>query len=129
MPIASLDRAIDSLRVRWRIRLGAVAERDFINIVAWTVERFGPRQAESYRATILAAIKAMERGPEPLGSKSREDIGEGVRTLHIARSSRRGRHFILYRTEGAGMIEVVRILHDAMDLARHLPNSGPDKGA
>jgi toxin ParE1/3/4 len=111
---------------RWRIRLGAIAERDFINIVAWTVERFGPRQAESYRATILAAIKTMEQGPEQLGSRSREDIGEGVRTLHVARSGRRGRHFILYRTDGDGVTEVVRILHDAMDLARHLPN--PETG-
>jgi toxin ParE1/3/4 len=108
--------------VRWRIRLGAVAERDFINIVAWTGERFGARQAESYRATILAAIQALEQGPELLGSKSREDIGEGVRTLHIERSARRGRHFILYRTDGGTVIEVVRILHDAMDLARHLPS-------
>lgn len=113
-------------KTRWRIRLGGVAERDFLDIVAWTVEHFGPRQAATYRATLLAAIKALENGPELLGGKSREDIGEGIRTLHIARSGRKGRHFILYRTDGEAIVEVVRILHDSMDLARHLPDPGPD---
>jgi toxin ParE1/3/4 len=34
---------------------------------------------------------------------------------------RRGRHFIMYRAASGNVIEVVRILHDAMDLARHIP--------
>jgi toxin ParE1/3/4 len=108
----------------WRVRLGAVAERDFIDIIAWTRERFGPRQARVYRQTLLLAIQALEHGPEPLGTRLREEIGEGVRTLHIARAGRRGRHFILYRAHGQ-VIEVVRILHDAMDLARHMPGYDP----
>jgi toxin ParE1/3/4 len=112
-------------RAPWRIRLGAVAERDFIDIIAWTIERFGPRQADTYRATLLAAVKALEEGPDLLGSRLREDIGEGVRTLHIARAGRRGRHFILYRVRSTAVIEVVRILHDTMDLARHMPGSEP----
>jgi len=41
-----------------------------------------------------------------------------VRTLHIARH---GRHFLLYRTVYGRIIEISRILHDRMDLPRHLP--------
>jgi len=108
----------------WRVRLGAVAERDFTDIIAWTVERFGPRQARDYRVTLLAAVKALEQGPELLGSRSREEIGADIRTLHVSRAGRRGRHFILSRVDHGVVIEVVRILHDTMDLARHLPGSG-----
>ena len=35
---------------------------------------------------------------------------------------RRPRHFVIYRFE-SGLVEVGRLLHDAMELARHL---GPD---
>jgi toxin ParE1/3/4 len=52
---------------------------------------------------------------------SREEIRPNIRTLHVARHGRRGRHFIMYRAALDHVIEVVRILHDAMDLARHLP--------
>ena len=37
---------------------------------------------------------------------------------------RKGRHFIMFRTghdKDRKVIEVLRILHDAMDLPRHLP--------
>lgn len=47
-------------------------------------------------------------------------------SLHVARRNRRGRHFILFRATEAGQIQVVRILHDAMDLARHIPDPAED---
>ena len=36
---------------------------------------------------------------------------------------RRPRHFILYRPAAAKSIDVGRLLHDAMDLGRHLSNA------
>jgi toxin ParE1/3/4 len=39
-----------------RVRLGAVAELDFANIVKWTTENFGVRQAAIYRDTLVQAI-------------------------------------------------------------------------
>jgi toxin ParE1/3/4 len=53
----------------------------------------------------------------------------GLRTLHIARRGRRGRHFLMYRVAQATTIEVVRILHDRMELTRHLPLTEDDDGA
>jgi toxin ParE1/3/4 len=38
----------------------------------------------------------------------------------VAREGRRGRHFVLFRAGPEQTIEVLRILHDAMDLSRHL---------
>jgi toxin ParE1/3/4 len=107
----------------WRVRLGAAAEIDFANIIRWTVENFGERQSRVYRDTLIQAIGELAGGPEIAGSKNRDEILEGLRTLHIARGGRRGSHFVMYRAVPDRTIEIVRILHDRMDLQRHLPSA------
>ena len=45
-------------------------------------------------------------------------------TLHVARKGRKGRHFVVFRVArdpDHDVIEVLRLLHDSMDLQRHLP--------
>jgi toxin ParE1/3/4 len=113
---------------RWRVRLGGAAEVDFANILKWTAENFGVRQSRVYRDTLLRAIGELAGGPEAAGSKARDEIMSGLRTLHVARRGRRGSHFLMYRTASNGTIEIVRILHDRMDLQRHVP-SAPGESA
>ena len=78
-----------------------------------------------YKTTLTAALAALHDGPEIRGCVARDDIRPGLRTLHVARRGRRGRHFVMFRVvsdpAGGELIEVVRILHDAMDLAQHVP--------
>jgi toxin ParE1/3/4 len=105
----------------WRVVLGSEAEKDFVRILGYTSDIFGPRQAAIYETTILAALADLDSGPEVLGSVARDDLRPGIRSLHVARHGRRGRHVIMYRVTNPELIQVVRILHDAMDLARHLP--------
>jgi toxin ParE1/3/4 len=109
----------------WRVRLGAAAELDFANILGWTAETFGPAQANIYRDTLLQAIAELAEGPDVVGSKVRDEIMKGLHTLHVARHGRRGRHFLMYRVSKR-TIEIIRILHDAMELRRHLPSSPND---
>jgi len=105
----------------WAVRLGRQAERDFIDILNWTAKSFGKAQANTYSETISLAIQALNYGPEILGSKLRDDIEPGIRTLHVERSGRKGRHFLVYRVGSQGTIDILRMLHDSMDLQRHLP--------
>jgi toxin ParE1/3/4 len=74
-----------------------------------------------YRRTLVAALAALHDGPLLSDSKARPEIRADLRSLHVTRWGRRGRHLILYRSDDAGVIEVVRILHDSMDVARHVP--------
>ena len=106
---------------KWRVRLGAVAELDFANILKWTTENFDARQSRIYRDTLVLAIGELANGPDVAGSKARDEIMPGLRTLHVARHGRRGRHFLLYRIVEESIVEIGRILHDQMDLQRHLP--------
>jgi toxin ParE1/3/4 len=112
----------------WRVRLGAAAELDFANILKWTTENFSARQSRIYRDTLVQAITALADGPDIAGSKPRDEITPGLRTLHVARHGRRGRHFLMYRAAPARTVEIVRILHDSMDLRRHIPPD-PDESA
>jgi toxin ParE1/3/4 len=99
----------------WEVRLAEVAERDFRSILAWSVERFGAAQARRYRDMLVGALTG---GPMALNSKAREDIAPGLRSLHVGG---RGRHILFFRPAGDNVIMVLRIIHDAMDLARHIP--------
>jgi len=108
----------------WPVRLTAAAEADFEDILRWTVGRFGEAQARIYAETLSRALEALAGGPNVIGVKARDDIAQGLFTLHVARQGRRGRHFVLFRIghdQRREVIEVLRLLHDAMDLPRHLP--------
>ena len=81
-------------------------------------------QARTYADTLSAALKALSTGPAIPGVKERTGIGTNIRTLHVAREGRKGRHFVVFRVgnmKGRNVIDVLRLLHDSMDLGRHLP--------
>jgi toxin ParE1/3/4 len=102
------------------VRLTATAEADFQSIIAWTSEQFGDRQAAVYAETLSAAIAALSAGPTTVGARERREIGKRLFTLHVARGSRKGRHFVLSRVgSNVHQVEVLRLLHNAMDLGLH----------
>lgn len=89
-------------------------------ILAWTRSQFGSRQAQAYARTLSRALQALGEGPDVAGARQRDDLGQDIRVLHVARQGRHGRHFVVFRTGGKHAIDVLRILHDSMDLARHV---------
>lgn len=109
------------MSLAWHIHLAGQAEQDLLDITIWTAENFGTRQAEQYAETIALAIETLYDGPEILGVKVRDDIGPGIRTIHVARQGRKGRHFAAFSVSEGNIINVLRLLHDSMDLAKHLP--------
>ncbi len=105
----------------WTVRLVAVSERDYLEVIQRSAQDFGPLQAEAYAETLASALDALrEKGPMAIGVKEREEIGSGIFTLHAARSKRKASHVLVFRVLEAQTIEVLRILHDRMDLARHI---------
>jgi toxin ParE1/3/4 len=111
----------------WSLRLTAAAEADFKHTVRWSARQFGDAQARTYSKTLSLALEALVNdGPDTVGVQRRDEIAKGLRSLHVARGHRRGRHFVIFRVrrEGdLGVIEVLRLLHDAMGFPRHLPST------
>ncbi|MEN1395868.1 type II toxin-antitoxin system RelE/ParE family toxin, partial [Pseudomonas aeruginosa] len=77
------------------------------------------------------ALEAVATDPQQVGSISREELGAGLRSIHLVycRSMPnvgkvvRPRHFVFYRVATDQVLEVVRVLHDSMDLDQHLPRN------
>lgn len=118
-----------------RYRLSAAAQADIIDILARTQERFGDAARHRYEALIVAAIRDIAENPSRPGAPERPELGEGVRSWHLRHSRERARtltgtvrgprHCIIFRIHASGMVEIGRILHDAMELERHRPHA-PD---
>ena len=106
----------------WAVRLAEKAEQDLLDALVWTTDQFGALQADDYLETLTLALEALTDGPNIVGSKVRDDIGLGIRTLHVARLGRKGRHLVVFRFADGQVIDVIRLLHDSMDLAKHLPD-------
>jgi toxin ParE1/3/4 len=104
-----------------RIVLSRLAETDLAHIAAWTAENFGQRQAEVYIDALLDTIDELSAG-EPARSKARDEIAIGLRTLHMAKRGRQGRHVLVYKS-AEDLLMIVRILHDSMEVSRHLPDA------
>jgi toxin ParE1/3/4 len=112
-----------------RYRLSREAEADIESILSHTLETFGTDQFKIYRNLLRKVLEALAEDPNRPSSKARRELGTGVRTLHAAVISRRStsaRHIIVYAIGADNIVHVLRILHESMDLSRHLPPEGDD---
>lgn len=111
--------------------LAPAAEADIEGILAWTHEHFGEAARLRYEELLAQAILDIAANPERSGCVSRSELSEAARTYHLyfsrdnvspaANRVKRPRHFLLFRTADTGVVEIGRVLHDSMDLTRHLP--------
>lgn len=103
------------------VRLADRAAQDVEEILGWTLERFGPLQLRTYTEVINGAMEALTAGPQLIDVRRRPELGADVAALHVARHGYKGRHLLVFRVEETDcVIEILRVLHDSMDLARHL---------
>ncbi|MFZ4408138.1 MAG: type II toxin-antitoxin system RelE/ParE family toxin [Paracraurococcus sp.] len=105
----------------WRVVVTRPAQEDLRGILRWTRDQFGQGQEAVYAGLIEAAIRSLRAGPAPLGSRVAHPHRIDLRKLPIGRTSP---HLLIYRAVPEGRIEVLRVLHGAMDIARHLPAKG-----
>jgi len=93
------------------IRIRPRARQDLKAIWRYTRDRWGEPQADLYLSQLDAGIRSLLQFPNV--GESCDHIRAGYRKLHVHR------HLIFYRS-GDVQIEVVRVLHQAMDVSRHL---------
>jgi toxin ParE1/3/4 len=111
---------------RRNFRISKLASRDIEKILEYTLEHFGERKYEQYKALIREALAQIGSKPLAFPSLARADLYHDARTLHIARKGKPARHLFVYRVKETGVIVVLRLFHDAMDLARHLPEESAE---
>jgi toxin ParE1/3/4 len=118
------------------LRIARLADEDIVSILRWSLGEFGPAACRRYEALLTVALESLREDPERFGSIARPEFGTAIRTYHL-RFSRdkartpegvvhRPRHQVAYRTLGEWGLEIIRILHDSMELQRHLRGSVED---
>jgi toxin ParE1/3/4 len=92
--------------------LTIAARKDLIDIGHFTTEKWGKRQRDKYLKQLDDAFKLLARQPE---------IGRDADEIKPAyKKFSQGSHIIFYRTGTESKIVVIRILHNSMDVERHL---------
>ncbi len=115
------------------VRFTGPAQSDLASLLAYPQDQFGKGAAERYEALIAQAVLDLAEKPERRGSVARPEFGKSVRTYHLRYSRRmrgnvlvqRPRHLLLYQATGSGTVMILRVLHDAMEISRHLSPDRP----
>lgn len=91
--------------------LSPKAQADIDDIWNYTAETWGVAQAVAYIGDIRDACMALVRG---------ERLSRPVTVREGYHKSLVGSHSLYFRRSGGGTIIVIRILHQSMDVERHL---------
>jgi toxin ParE1/3/4 len=118
-------------------RLARSAQADIVDLLAWTQETLGEVARLRYERLLVTAFRDVAAEPERINSIARPELGENVRSYHLRHSRERARteygivirprHLLLYRVARADLIGIGRVLHDAMEIERHLPQEFGDE--
>jgi toxin ParE1/3/4 len=92
------------------LRLTPLAEADLEDIWRYTFEQWSLEQANRYHNDLVSTMQALARGDK---SGRVCPVRDGY--LQYAAGS----HILFYR-ETAGTLDVIRVLHQRMDIDRHL---------
>lgn len=92
------------------MRLRPLAEADLEEIWLYTFKRWSPEQADKYIYDLVDAIEHLARG-DKIGRVC--DVRDGYFQYSV------GSHIVFYRVT-PDALDVTRILHQRMDIDRHL---------
>jgi toxin ParE1/3/4 len=114
-----------------QFRLTGPAKEDARQIVSMSRERWGLEASRRYGDLLFAAVLKVADDPFGRMTKDESALSQDLRSLHTRFASvARGRvvrkpvHILYYRELDGGMVQIVRILHERMNVAQYL--SEPD---
>lgn len=96
------------------LRLTRQAEESLVEIARWTIQNFGPRQADLYEAEIIDRCESIAKGN--VLSRSCSILVDDAENLRFTRA---GEHFLVFLYQ-PDEVFVVEILHSRSDLPHHV---------
>jgi toxin ParE1/3/4 len=99
-----------------KLEITPAALEDLRSIRAYTLDRWGPDQEQRYLDQLWRRFEDILADPGRY--RSRPDLFPGCQI------AAEGRQVILFRVS-KNILQVVRVLHSAMDFNRHLPTDNP----
>lgn len=115
---------------RYRLDVTQAARADIAAIVRWSWRSFGEAASLRYEALAKQALDDLKTDPDCIGAQTQVTPGGSFRTYHLKFSRKnvvgidavqRPRHYFVYRIKD-DLVEILRLIHAAQDLERHLPS-------
>jgi toxin ParE1/3/4 len=83
---------------------------------------------------LITAMGQVADHPDGPATREQSDLASGIRSFHTRHTSdldrktavKRPVHLLIYRVVEPGLVEIVRVLHERMDIRRHLDQSTDD---
>lgn len=103
----------------WRVT--QQAEQSLLDIALWTVETFGPRQADAYEQDILDKMDDIAGGVAHTQSCRvviDSNLADDIRYTRI------GGHYLIYIEQQESFV-LLDLLHQRVDLTQHLARISP----
>ncbi|OAI93450.1 plasmid stabilization protein ParE [Pseudomonas putida] len=110
------------------VRMSPQACIDISDTLRFTEVRLGRSVRNRYQDLLQETLLALAEQPKPVDSKMRDELSPGLRSLHLSFNVLqmtdgrviRPRHIVFYRTGTDQFVEILRVLHDAMEVAQNL---------
>lgn len=91
-----------------------LAERD-LEAIGDYIARDNPRRAFSFVRELRAQCAKISDAPK--GYRLRPELGEGIRSCAIG-------HYVIFFTDDASVVRIIRVLHGAMDIGTRFGEEG-----
>ncbi len=95
-----------------RFTVSPAARADLRKIWFYTAENWSVRQADRYVTLVESAFRRIASGKT--SGRNADEFKQGYLRLPVES------HFVFYRTHASGSIEIMRVLHQRMNLAERL---------
>ncbi len=92
--------------------LSPAARDDLTEIWDYTASRWGVEQAERYFRELTTACQGL--ADKRLTGRAIDDIRAGYSKLSV------GSHYLFYRLTDSGVVDIVRVLHQRMDIPERI---------
>lgn len=110
------------------VRMSRQACIDIADTLRFTELRLGQSVRSRYQNLLQETFLALAQRPTPEDSNIRDELSQGLRSLHLSFSVLhmtdgrviRPRHIVFYRAGTDQIVEILRVLHDAMEVAQNL---------
>ena len=96
-----------------KYRLTNKAVKDLADIWNYTFDEWSERQADDYYNMLIASCQKIATNPQLFGKRYDEIFDE-------LRGFKAGKHLLFYRILDSGDVEIIRILHERMDLRNRI---------
>ncbi|KPF87663.1 hypothetical protein IP70_02140 [alpha proteobacterium AAP38] len=109
-----------------RYKLTELAAGDIKGISDYTGANFGNPMRKTYNELIRLGVASIVSEPRRRGVTVVRHSGESLLTYHLRHVKqtqvKAPRHLIVYRLSANGFITILRVLHESMDISRHVDN-------